>query len=716
MAGTGEAKKVRHLKIRVQWYAAALVIAWTVGVAGSLLWNLREDVQRAMQLVAGESGCVGDEGTIGQLRYGGRGAVGPVVGMGWTGGVSRSELATLFVSHGLLWLVGGAGICAGARWLRRQDWELEEDEQVCRESDSRFCALFRTMTEGVAFHKLVYDQDGRPVDYVIVDVNAEYERHVGLAREDAIGKKASDLYGTGQPPYFEIYRTVAECGEPTRFETYFEPLKRHFSISVVSPGPGQFATVFEDITERKRTEQQLVHSALHDSLTGLANRNLFMDRLSRSIERLKRRDDYLFAVLFLDLDRFKVVNDGVGHLMGDQLLVAVARRLKECMRSADTLARVGGDEFAVLADDIKDVADATRVAERLQEQLSEPFSLRGQDVFVTSSIGIAPGAKGYDQPEELLRDADVAMYRAKTLGRARCEMFDTSMHAHAVARLRLETDLWRAVEREEFRLYYQPIISLPDGEIGGFEALLRWQHPKRGLLLPAAFLALAEETGLMVPIGRWVLHEACRQMVQWQQQFADRRSLSISVNLSAKQLAQPDLVEEVARILEQTGLDAGSLILEVPESLIMAPSETASETLVKLKGLGIALHMDDFGTGHSSLGYLHRFPIDALKVDRSFIAKMGNERQSWEIVRTIIMLAHNLSMDVIAEGVETGEQLTQLKSLRCEHWQGFLFSRPVAPDAATDLIADGRVPVLMHAQGEQIAAGPGVILHNHQFH
>jgi len=702
MAGTGEAKKVRHPKIRVEWCAGVLAIAWTVGVAGLLMWNLREDAQQAMRLVAAESGLVGDDGTGSEGRDGASGAVHPVDVMGGLCHVSRGHLAALFVGNGLLWLVGVGGICAGVRHLRRQVRQRERAEDVLRQSGSRFCALFRTMTEGVAFHELVYDEEGRAVDYVIVDVNAGYERHAGVAREHAIGKKASELYGTGEPPYFELYKAVAESGEPTSFETYFEPMKKHFAISVVCPGPGQFATVFEDITERKRTEQQLVHSALHDNLTGLANRNLFMDRLGRSIERMKRRDDYLFAVLFLDLDRFKVVNDGLGHLAGDQLLVAVAGRLKACMRSADTLARVGGDEFAVLAEDIKDAADATRVAKRLQKGLSAPFSLRCHDVFITSSIGIAPGAKGYDRPEELLRDADVAMYRSKTLGRARYEMFDTSMHAQAVAMLRLETDLWRAVERNEFRLYYQPIISLPDGKIDGFEALLRWQHPKRGVLLPGAFLALAEETGLMVAIGRWVLHEACRQMREWQQKFAAHRSLSISVNLSAKQLAQPDLAEQVERILEQTGLDAGSLILEVPESLIIAPSENASEMLVKLKGLGLALHMDDFGTGHSSLGYLHRFPIDALKVDRSFIAKMGSDHQSWEIVRTIIMLAHNLRMDVIAEGVETGEQLTRLKSLHCEHWQGYLFSKAVPPDAAADLIAAGRVPVSLQSSAPSV--------------
>ena len=444
----------------------------------------------------------------------------------------------------------------------------------------------------------------------------------------------------------------------------------------------------QEISDRQRAEEELLHSAFHDSLTGLPNRALFMDRLGHAVERAKRRENYLFALLFLDLDRFKVVNDSLGHMAGDQLLLAIASRITACLRSADTLARLGGDEFTILLEDIKDLSDAKRVANRIHEELMLPFNLSGNEVFTSASIGIALSATVYDRPEQLLRDADTAMYQAKARGKARHEVFDIAMHASAIALLQLETDLRRALERQEFRIYYQPIVSLLSGRIKGFEALVRWQHPERGLVSPTEFIPVAEETGLMIPIGWWVFHEACRQMHLWQVQFPANPPLTISVNLSDKQFSQPNLSEQIEKILHETSLDPRSLKLEITESVIMENAESATTMLSQLRSLGVQLYMDDFGTGYSSLSYLHRFPLDMLKIDRSFVSRMGVGDENSEIVRAIVTLAHNLSMNVTAEGVETTEQLALLQVLQCEYGQGYFFSKPVDAEAAAVLIAE----------------------------
>ncbi len=445
---------------------------------------------------------------------------------------------------------------------------------------------------------------------------------------------------------------------------------------------------FLDISDRKQVEDQLLHDALHDQLTGLSNRALFMDRLAWVLEYAKRHVDYLFAVLFLDLDRFKVVNDSLGHTIGDQLLIAIAGRLQVCLRPSDTIARLGGDEFTILLSDIKDVREVTRVADRIHKQLAAPFNLNGYEVFTTASIGIALSKTDYDRPEELLRDADIAMYRAKTLGKARYALFGEDMHTSAVARLQLEMDLRRAIERQEFQLHYQPIVSLETGRITGFEALLRWQHPNRGLISPAEFISVTEETGLIIPIGQWVLREACSQMHEWRRQLPTL-PLTINVNLSGKQFTQPDLVEQIKQVLQETDLEACNLGLEITECVIMENTEAVSSTLFELRALGIQLHMDDFGTGYSSLSYLHRFPMDVLKIDRTFISRIGASAKNLEIVRTIVMLAHSLGMKVTAEGVETEEQLAQIRALKCEYGQGYFFSKPINSKMAKTLIAEG---------------------------
>jgi diguanylate cyclase (GGDEF)-like protein/PAS domain S-box-containing protein len=449
----------------------------------------------------------------------------------------------------------------------------------------------------------------------------------------------------------------------------------------------RFIFQIQDITDRKRAEQQLLHDAFHDALTGLPNRSLFMDHLKLAVGRSKRRSDCEFAVLFLDLDRFKIVNDSLGHMVGDQLLIGIARRLETCLRPGDSVARLGGDEFTILLGDIRDADEAISVAERIKKELTLPFNIGGHEVFTTVSIGIAPSMTGYDRAEDMLRDADTAMYRAKSLGKTRHEVFDKAMHARAMNLLQLETDLRRAVDRREFLLHYQPIMALETGTIKGFEALIRWQHPEHGFISPAEFIPIAEETGMIVPIGLWVLAEACRQMQEWQETFPAYPPLQISVNLSGRQFTQPDLIEQIKQVLRETGLDPRSLKLEITESTVMENIDTAIDMLKQLRAIGVELSIDDFGTGYSSLSYLHRFPISTLKIDRSFVGRMADNNENTEIVRTIIMLARNLGMDVVAEGVETEEQLAQLRSLGCECGQGYLFSKPTSAELATIAIS-----------------------------
>jgi diguanylate cyclase (GGDEF)-like protein/PAS domain S-box-containing protein len=442
-----------------------------------------------------------------------------------------------------------------------------------------------------------------------------------------------------------------------------------------------------DVTDQKENERQLLHNAFHDVLTALPNRALFMDRLKRSVSSAKNRDDYLFAVLFLDVDRFKVVNDSLGHQIGDQLLVAMARRLEGCLRPGDMVARLGGDEFAIIVDHIKHVSDATQAAERIQEELASPFTLSGHEVFAAASIGIALNLTPTDLPEDILSNADTAMYRAKDRGRACYELFETGMHERAVELMRLETDLRRALGRNEFRLHYQPIISLETWRISGFEALLRWEHPEHGIISPLTFIPLAEETGLIIPIGQWVLREACRQVRVWQDQFPSDPPLSVSVNLSGKQFLQADLIERIEEILAETELQASSLEMEITESAIIENIDSATLMLRQLKTLGIRVSLDDFGTGYSSLSYLHRFPIDTIKIDRSFVSRMNSPKNS-EIVSTIVTLAGNLGLRVIAEGVETREQIIQLTGLNCDLVQGYLLSKPIDGEAMRDLIEE----------------------------
>jgi diguanylate cyclase (GGDEF)-like protein len=431
-----------------------------------------------------------------------------------------------------------------------------------------------------------------------------------------------------------------------------------------------------------------------DSLTGLPNRVLFMERVNRLVTRNQTAGGSSFAVLFLDIDRFKIINDSMGHSAGDELLVAVARRFEKSLRSTDgifryglepTLARLGGDEFTVLLDNVGSAQEARAIADRLRNTLTEPIRVQGRDVVVSISIGVVMSADRYETGEDMVRDADTAMYRAKELGRGRCEIFDTSMLVAAEQRLQLETDLRFALERNELEVHYQPIVSLIEGRLCGFEALVRWRHPIRGLTSPGEFIPTAEETGLIIPIGKWVLLEACRQMAAWQIDFPQCEQLTISVNLSARQCMQPNLLGDVAEVLEQSNLPPERLKLEITENIVLENTERVAKILHELRTLGVQLGLDDFGMGYSALSYLQRFPFQTIKIDRTFVSGV-HDMANAEIIRAIVSLAGGLDMNVTAEGVETGEQLSRLKELACGFGQGFYFHRPLTRDDARAII------------------------------
>lgn len=465
----------------------------------------------------------------------------------------------------------------------------------------------------------------------------------------------------------------------------------------------RIAGTLTDVTRRRSSEDRLRHDAFHDTLTGLPNRALFTDRLGRSLSRARRHEDYRFAVVFFDLDRVKLINDSLGHVAGDRLLVTIARRLGDGLRAGDTAARIGGDEFAVLIDDLGDPADAIRVVTRLQEAVHAPLTVGGEELFATASVGIAFYTPRYERPEEMLRDADTAMYAAKAAGGARYQIFDHGMHERAVARLQVESALRRAVEREELRAFYQPVIDLRSGRLVGFEALLRWIHPERGMVSPADFIPVAEETGLIHGLGRWVMRAACAQMREWTESHPTAEPLSISVNVSGRQLAESDLVAHVVEVLDETRLDPRQLKLEITESALMQDPAAASERLSALRSLGVGVSVDDFGTGYSSLAYLHRLPLTTLKIDRTFVWAMGSGERETKICQSVVGLAHHLGLSVVAEGIETPEQRDLLRNLDCEFGQGFLFAKPLEASAAAELVRGDRVfwrdPAAVHPPG-----------------
>ncbi|HEX8235561.1 MAG TPA: EAL domain-containing protein [Abditibacteriaceae bacterium] len=669
--------------------------------------------------------------------------------------------------------------------------ELKQVEAALRQSEERYALAARGANEGL------WDWD---LNTETIHYSPRWKEMLGFA-EDEIDNSPEEWLGrvhvedveevrekivqhrSGETPYFESeYRMRHRDG------TFRWMRSRGLAVRDENGKAYRMAGSQSDVTENKHAEQQLVHNTLHDALTGLPNRVLFRDRLARAMERAKRHDDYLIAVLFLDFDHFKVINDSLGHMMGDLMLKTVARRLQECLRGNDTVARLGGDEFTILLDDITDAGDAVDAARRIQKAMKSPFNLGGNKVRTDVSIGIALSRMApdpiYSDPEEILRDADTAMYRAKNMGRGRYEIFDKAMHAQAMKRAQLEAELRHAIEENQLILHYQPIVDLTSGEISGFETLVRWQHPQRGTIAPEEFIPLAEETGIVVPLDRWVLHEACRQYRAWKDALhgnspenspaegagtgtiagedagqtnsapgegtarpsahngaagdaaTDRitsngladdaigvepslpavradsqRPLSISVNLSSRHFSRPDTIEFIQRVLDETGVVAGNLKIEIRENVLMQKSEPVAHTLRRLRDMGIQLSMDDFGTGYSSLSCLHRFPVHTLKIDRSFISQAdvpivgkGKTRKTGaapplsrdisahnlEIIRAIIALAHNLKVDVIAEGVETPEQMAQLRDLECEYGQGHFFAAPVDSQAAQNMLTQRR--------------------------
>jgi diguanylate cyclase (GGDEF)-like protein len=449
------------------------------------------------------------------------------------------------------------------------------------------------------------------------------------------------------------------------------------------------AQLEQEIAERLQVQERLLHLALHDVLTGLPNRTWFMKRLEQLLQQVNQKAGYLFAVLFLDCDRFQAVNDSLGHLVGDQLLVSISRRIELCVRPGTMLCRLGGDEFAILLPDVEKNSDAVKIANNILRELAAPFQIGDYQVFTNVSIGIAMGSAIYKQPEHILRDADTAMYRAKANGKACYQVFEQTMHSRALHNFQLESELRHALERNELVAYYQPIISLDTNQISSFEALVRWNHPGKNLIAPNMFIPIAEETALVMAIDLFVLRQACQQLRDWRDEGIAQESLTVSVNLSVKHFMSFDLLKNIDNILQEVGINGSSIRLEITESDIMENAEFAGKIISQLRDRHIQLSIDDFGTGYSSLSYLHRLPINHLKIDRSFVMRMGKNGKNTEIVKAIIALAKSLGMLTIAEGVETQEQLDQIRELECEFCQGYLFSRPVEAKAARDILIKG---------------------------
>lgn len=514
------------------------------------------------------------------------------------------------------------------------------------------------------------------------DVGSDVEDWLALVHprdRDAL-ISALDAHLEGHSHHFEVeHRMLHRSGSWRWVRT------RGLAVRDASGRASRMAGSQSDVTARRESEARLLHQALHDGLTDLPNRTLFLDRLEHAVERSGRQDSRGFGVLFLDLDRFKVVNDSLGHLAGDQLLVAVAQRLRECVRPGDTVARLGGDEFGVLVEELSGSGMAEEIATRIHRSVAQPVALRGQSVFPTVSIGIARYQGGEASAESLLRQADIAMYRAKKAGRACSEVFDEALHAWAMGRLSLENGLRRAVERDEFVVHYQPIVRLADASLVGFEALIRWESPERGLMRPDEFIPLAEETGLINPVGRWVLRKACLQIAELNRSLPAPHGVSVSVNVSSRQLAQEGFADEVEEALDDTGLDPKRLVLELTETALMENPVRAAELLTRLRSHGIRVHLDDFGAGYSSLGYLRRFPIDRLKIDRAFVQGVTSRHEDDAIIRAILGLSEALGLEVIAEGVENLAQRDHLSQLKCMYGQGFYFSRPVDIQTTTRL-------------------------------
>lgn len=592
-------------------------------------------------------------------------------------------------------LLISAGLISVLFWKFVQAGQVAQlavaEQNILSQSEDRFRSLVQNASD------------------VILVINTQAEiSYVTVASHRVLGYLSKDLVGTNikslvaPANIVQLQKFVSDCLEVVGVSQLLELPFRHQDghlcyVELVGnnllsdPHVSGIVLTLRDISDRKQAVALLRHQAFHDSLTNLPNRALFNERMQQVIEQAKSDDNYAFAVLFLDLDRFKLINDSLDHKIGDELLCAVAKRVETCLRIEDTIARLGGDEFALLLDNIQNIEQAQDVAERIQQKLSQSFYLSGRELFISTSIGIAMSNNANSwlneinpSSNDILRNADIAMYHAKALGRANYKVFNRIMHVKASQRLQLETDLQRAVVQEEFILHYQPIVDLKNSNIIGLEALVRWQHPSRDLVSPLDFIPLAEETGLIVPIGWWVMREACRQMQAWQSQFD--APLTISVNVSSKQFSQSNLIDQIQQILQETKLNPRVLKLEITENVLIENTKSVAAKLSQLQAVGIQISMDDFGTGYSSLSYLHSLPIDTLKIDQSFISNVDIDSTKIELIRTIISLA-NLGINVVAEGIETPQQMYQLKMLKCEYGQGYLFSKPLDSKMTQALIA-----------------------------
>jgi diguanylate cyclase (GGDEF)-like protein/PAS domain S-box-containing protein len=583
--------------------------------------------------------------------------------------------------------------------VTNQDLKREISERIRTEDEIRKLKEFNeNIVNSVAETIILEDEHG-----ILTFANPRVEKLLGYSTKEIIGQHWTTIVPNG---YVEKVRseTVKRVdGIESQYKTHLMH-KDGTEIPVITSACPLFdqdrfvgvLSAFTDITEQRRVEEQLLHDAFHDELTGLPNRVLFFDRLGHTIARAKRHRDYHYGVLFLDLDRFKLVNDSLGHSMGDQMLILVAERLSGLLRNIDTIARLGGDEFVILLDDINTVEDAISIANRIQEALKRPFDLKGHEVYTTTSIGIVYNSTTYESSENVLRDADTAMYRAKRMGKDRFELFDPEMRRDVIGRMRVETELRKALEREEFRVFYQPLLSIRTDQVIGVEALVRWQHPVRGLLLPKDFLSIAEETGMIIDLGQWIFKEAARMIRRLNDQFPQEPPLFVSVNLSRRQFSYPGLIYDIKAVLDSESLDPRSFVLEIKEDVILDDTVLASEKIRQIQELGVNLQMDDFGTGYSSLARLNHLPIGALKIAREFILQIESGDDRSEIIRTIISLARILNINVIAEGVENSHQLDYLKKEECDIWQGYFCSKAINSEDLIHFMVDRLQPTSNH--------------------
>lgn len=577
-----------------------------------------------------------------------------------------------------------AGVVINSRDINEQ----KQFQEALAQSESKFRSLIQNSLDIIT----ILSREG-----CIIYESPSVEKILGYHPDNLLGKMVFDFIHPEDIPSAKtaFQKILDNPQESVTIELRFQNQNQSWNyLELVGtnlldePSVSGVLINSRDITERKRVEQEFRFLACHDPLTHLANRTLFTEWLEKAFLRTKRDKKKKIAVLFLDLDRFKLINDSFGHADGDRLLILFAERLKSCLREIDSIARLGGDEFGILLENITDVSQVIHIAERIKNLFQVAFTLTEREVFSSVSIGIALSKATYQHPEDILRDADIALYRAKECGKARFEIFDAEMHNRAVTLLRLENDLRQGLRRDEFQLFFQPILSLKTGFLKGMEALLRWQHPQGGQISPNIFIPVAEETGLIHPLGWWIFQQACQQLLEWDQLLPREIPLTMSVNVSAPQFREPGLIDHIDQLLMDLGLTSSRLCLEITESVLIDNAEAAALTFSQLRAMGIQLYMDDFGTGYSSLNYLHRFPLNALKIDRSFVSQMNPRDKNSEVVKTIITLAKNLGIDVIAEGIETEQQLDQLKELDCDFGQGFFFSRPMNAQAAEQFIVE----------------------------